>query len=88
MISEEFGKVGSKGELYPPRKIREALGLHPNSRIRYIVSPKGYLIVEKVISVEDLLSSPTLAKVSTEEIEELSESIQKEGENTFDQSLH
>jgi len=84
MVSEEFGKVGSKGELYPPRKIREALGLYPNSRIRYTISPKGYLIVERVISVEDLLVSPPLAKVSTEEIEKLSESMQKKGENEFD----
>ncbi len=84
MISEEFGKVGSKGELYPPKKIREALGLFPNSRIRYFLSPRGYLIVEKVVSVEDLLKTPALAKVSSEERERLSESMQKKGENDFD----
>lgn len=83
MISEEYGKVGSKGELYPSKKIRETLGLYPNSRIRYFLSPRGYLIVEKVISVEDLLKAPVLAKVSPEEIEQLSESMQKKGENEF-----
>ena len=85
MISEEFGKVGSKGELYPPIKIRKALGLNPNTRIRFFISPKGYLIVEKVISVEELLAKPALAKVSVEEIEKLSEEMQRiHGEKKFD----
>ncbi|MFW9915342.1 MAG: hypothetical protein ACFFGZ_06990 [Candidatus Thorarchaeota archaeon] len=84
MILEEYGKVGSRGELYPPRKIREALGLYPNNRIRYFLSAKGYLIIEKVISVEDHLKSPFLAKVSSEEIEGVSESMQEKGESDFD----
>ena len=84
MISEEFGKVGSKGELYLPKKFREALGLFPNSRIRFYISPKGYLIVEKVVSIEDLLKSPPLAKVSSVDVEKLSETMQKKGENEVD----
>lgn len=84
MISDEFGKVGSKGELYLPKKFRNALGLEPNSRIRYFISPKGYLIIEKVISIEELLKSPSLAKVTVNEIEKLSETMQKEGENIND----
>ncbi len=84
MISEKYAKVGSKGEFYLPKKFREALGLSPNSRIRYYISPKGYLIIEKVISVEDLLKTPSIARVSTQEIEALSETIQKHGEKEFD----
>ncbi len=84
LISDEFGKVGSKGELYLPKKLRNVLGLEPNSRIRYYISPKGYLIIEKVISIEELLKSPSLAKVTVEEIENLSEILQKKGENNND----
>jgi len=84
MISEEFSKVGSKGEFYIPKKIREALGLSPNSRIRYFISPKGYLIIEKVISIEDLLKKPFIARVSPQDIEKLSETMQKRGEEEFD----
>ncbi len=84
MISDEFGKIGSKGELYLPKKLRNLLGLEPNSRIRYFVSPKGYLMIEKVISIEELLKSPSLAKVTVEEIEKISVTMQKKGENNSD----
>lgn len=84
MITEEYAKVGSKGELYLPKKFRDALGLSPNSRIRYFISPKGYLIIEKVISVEDLLKMPSIARVSAQDIETLSEKMQKQGETEFD----
>ena len=58
LISDEFGKVGSKGELYLPKKLRNVLGLEPNSRIRYFISPRGYLIIEKVIRVLDKEAPP------------------------------
>lgn len=77
MLPEEVGKVGTKGELYPPKKIRQQLNLLPESRVRYFISPKGYLIVEKIVSIEEILSKPPLAKISVAEIENLSEETQK-----------
>lgn len=84
MISAEFGKVGSKGELYLPKKFREKLGLTPNSRIRYYLSPKGNLVIEKVFTIEELIAAPSIATVSVEEIETLSESMQQKGEQARD----
>ena len=55
MLTEEYGKVGSKGELYPSVKIRKKLGLKPNNPVKYRISPKGYLIVEIVETAENLL---------------------------------
>lgn len=79
MISDEFGKVGSKGELYPSAKLRKRLHLEPNTKVRYRVSPKGYLIVEAVYSIEDLLQEPKVKTVRFEEIEALSEKMQEHG---------
>ncbi|HMF31665.1 MAG TPA: hypothetical protein VKK79_09635 [Candidatus Lokiarchaeia archaeon] len=84
MSTEEFGKVGSKGELYPSAKIRKQLNLIPNMRVKYRISPAGYLIVEPVLSVEELLKLPRFAKVSFEEIEKLSEKMQDQGSEDAD----
>ena len=81
MISDEFGKVGSKGELYPSAKLRKQLHLEPNTKVRYHVSPKGYLIVEVVYSIEDLLQESKAATVRFGEIEALSEKMQEQGEH-------
>ena len=84
MTSEEIGKVGSKGELYPSAKIRKALNLLPNTRVKYRISPKGYLIVEIIHSIEELLHAPKLATVSFDEIEALSEKMQEQGYSDAD----
>ena len=41
------GHVGSKGELYPPKKILEELGLKPGSRV-LLKAESGRLIVEPI----------------------------------------
>lgn len=84
MTTEEFGKVGSKGELYPSAKLRKQLHLLPNSRVKYRISPKGYLIVEPVLSIEDLLELPRFTTITFDEIEELSEKMQEEGQKDED----
>lgn len=79
MASEQIGFVGSKGELYPPKKIKQLLDLKPKTRVRYRISPKGYLIVEIIPSLEDLMKEPPVASVSVDETEELSERMQARG---------
>ncbi|MHA1973667.1 MAG: AbrB/MazE/SpoVT family DNA-binding domain-containing protein [Candidatus Hodarchaeales archaeon] len=77
MATNNIGKVGRKGELYPPKELRETLGLHPNTKIRFYASPKGQLIIEKIITAEDLLKMAPIAKIATEKIEMTSEQMQK-----------
>ncbi|MHA1847287.1 MAG: hypothetical protein ACTSXU_06555 [Promethearchaeota archaeon] len=79
MTSEEFGFVGSKGELYPPKKLRKLLSLEPKTQVKYRSSPKGYLIVEIIHSLDQLLKKPPIAKVTIEETESLSKKMQKSG---------
>jgi len=81
MISDELGKVGSKGELYPSTRMRKALHLTPNTKVLYRISPRGYLIVEIVHSVKDLLKAPRLTKANFEEMEAISERMQEKGQS-------
>mgnify|MGYP003884868031 CR=1 FL=1 len=41
------GRVGSKGELFPPKEIREKLGLRPHTKVVYRVEG-GKLVVEPI----------------------------------------
>ena len=53
----EESRVGSKGELFPPKKLREKLGLKPHTKVIYKIED-GRLIVEPVPSIEELLKEP------------------------------
>jgi AbrB family looped-hinge helix DNA binding protein len=67
IISES--RVGSKGELFPNKEIRERLGLKPNTKVIYRVKD-GTLIVEPIPAIEDLLDEPPLVVASLEELRE------------------
>ncbi|MEX2703438.1 MAG: AbrB/MazE/SpoVT family DNA-binding domain-containing protein [Candidatus Baldrarchaeota archaeon] len=76
LISEIIVKVGKKGEIYFPIKFRKMVGLRPGDRVRVRVEGDK-IILEKEKDVEDLLGDYVL-KVSVEEVEKISEEIQKE----------
>jgi len=61
------GKVGSKGELFPPKEIREQLGLESGQEIEYRIS-NGTLIIEKILKPEEILAKPKKAIISFEEL--------------------
>jgi len=63
---EAESEVGSKEELYPPKKIREALGLKPGRKIRFKVEGNR-LIVESIPSIEDLVAMKSTTRISLEE---------------------
>lgn len=73
-----IGKVGSKGELYPPKKIRDEIGLKPEVQVEFIVTPNGELIIRKIEKLEDILKLKPIAKVKQDEFEELSEPMQNQ----------
>jgi len=65
-VSESESVVGSKEELYPPKKIRRALGLRPGMKVRYRVEGRR-LLVEPVPTVDELLEiKPTVTITSKE----------------------
>ncbi len=62
-------QVGSKGELFLSKQIRDSLGLKPGDRI-YLEIQEGKLIVRKVPDLRELLKMPRIGKPETpEEIE-------------------
>jgi len=58
--------VGSKGELFPPKAMRERLGLEPRTRIIYR-EEAGRLIVEPILRLEDTLAEPPEIEITLEE---------------------
>ncbi len=60
------GKVGSKGELFPPKKIREELGIAPGTTVSFSLD-RGRLVVQPLPSLKELLSREPKVVISAEE---------------------
>lgn len=56
-------KIGSKGEIFPPKAIREKLGFEPDQPILLFIH-EDQLIVRKLHSIEEILNSPPKTKIS------------------------
>jgi bifunctional DNA-binding transcriptional regulator/antitoxin component of YhaV-PrlF toxin-antitoxin module len=56
-------KIGSKGEIFPPKEVREYLGLKKNQSILMKVY-SNRIIVQRIDSLEEILSKPADVKVS------------------------
>ncbi|MGQ4892150.1 MAG: AbrB/MazE/SpoVT family DNA-binding domain-containing protein [Candidatus Njordarchaeia archaeon] len=63
---ESERRVGSKVELFLPKKIRETLGLKPKKKVKYRVA-NGKLIVEPIKSVEELLDEKSKVSITSNE---------------------
>ena len=64
-----IGKVGSKGELFPPKSIRGQIGLKKGDRVMYRVV-LGKLIVEKIKTSKEILNTKGKIELSIEELNE------------------
>ena len=62
-----ISRVGSKGELFPPKEIREKLGLKAHTKVLYKIED-GRLIVEPIPSIEEVLNEPPLLETTLEEL--------------------
>ena len=68
------GIVGKKGELYPPKEIREALNLKSGQKVIFRVE-EGKLIVEPVLSLRDALKMKKFDKTTVERFQKEREEI-------------
>jgi bifunctional DNA-binding transcriptional regulator/antitoxin component of YhaV-PrlF toxin-antitoxin module len=59
-------RVGSKGELFPPKEIREKLGLRAHARVIYKIED-GRLVVESIPSLEEVLKEPPSVEIVLED---------------------
>jgi len=73
-------RVGSKGELFPPKEIREELGLRPLAKVIYKVEG-GRLLVEVVPSLEEVLKEATSVEVTLEEFHAFRRELSRRGES-------
>jgi AbrB family looped-hinge helix DNA binding protein len=62
------GVVGKKGELFPPKRIRELIGLKSGDKVIYRVE-QSKLIVEPVPDLVTALKLPKFAKTTVKEFE-------------------
>ncbi len=56
-------KIGSKGEIFPPKDIREKLGFEPDQPILLYIQ-NDQLIIRKLHSIEEILKTPPKVKIS------------------------
>lgn len=72
-------KIGSKGEIFPPKDLREELGFKPDQPIILYVH-KDQLIIRKVHSLEELLKEPPKVKISYHAWKQFKEELSEEYE--------
>ena len=73
-------KIGSKGEIFPPKAIREKLGFEPDQPIIMFIH-EDQLIVRKLNSIEEILNSPTKMKISYHAWKQFKEDLTEEYES-------
>jgi AbrB family looped-hinge helix DNA binding protein len=59
-------QVGSKGELFPPKEMREKLGLKPCTKVVFTVEA-GRLVVEAIPTVDEMMQRETPVEITLEE---------------------
>ena len=73
-------RVGSKGELFPPKEIREKLGLRPHVKVIYKIE-EGRLVVEPVPNLEDVLKEPPFVEITLEEFHGFRRELSRKAES-------
>ncbi len=73
-------RVGSKGELFPPKEIRESLGLRARTRVVYTVD-EGRLVVEPVPSLEEVFHEPKPVETTLREFHSFRRELSKRVES-------
>ena len=73
-------RVGSKGELFLPKKIREELGLRPHTKVIYKVEGNR-LVVEPIPSLEEVLKKQPSVEITLEEFHEFRRGLSRSAES-------
>jgi len=73
-------RVGSKGELFPPKEIREKLGLRAHARVIYKIED-GRLLVEIVPSLEEVFKEPPIVEITLEEFHKHRKELSRKAES-------
>ena len=74
LANRVLGRVGRKGELFPPKQIREAAGLRPSDLVAY-TAENGKIEVVKVPTLREAFKQRKFAKISFKEFEEMTHEV-------------
>jgi bifunctional DNA-binding transcriptional regulator/antitoxin component of YhaV-PrlF toxin-antitoxin module len=69
-MKQSKGRVGPKGELFPPRQVREEAGLKPGDHV-ICRADHGRFEVVKIPGLREAFSRKKIAKVTFEEFENM-----------------
>jgi bifunctional DNA-binding transcriptional regulator/antitoxin component of YhaV-PrlF toxin-antitoxin module len=72
-------RVGSKGELFPPKEIRRRLGLRAHMKVIYKIE-SGRLVVEPVPSLEEVLKESLPVEITLEEFHKHRKELSRQAE--------
>jgi len=73
-------RVGSKGELFPPKEIREKLGLRAHTNVIYKIED-GRLVVEPVPNLEEVINETPSVEITLEEFHEHRKKLSRKAES-------
>jgi bifunctional DNA-binding transcriptional regulator/antitoxin component of YhaV-PrlF toxin-antitoxin module len=73
-------RVGSKGELFPPKNIREKLGPHAHTKVIYRIEAEK-LVVEPVPSLEEVLKESSNVEVTLQELHKHRKELSRKAES-------
>ena len=71
------GLVGRRGELFPPKRVREEAGLKPGDRVIYRADP-GRIEIVKIPGPREAYSRRKIAKITFEEFENMTGEVLSE----------
>jgi AbrB family looped-hinge helix DNA binding protein len=77
--NEYILKVGSKGEIFPPKEIREKLGLVSNQPIILVVH-RNSVIIRKIHSLDEILQQPAKVTISSQAWKEFRKQLSEDAE--------
>ena len=73
-------RIGSKGELFIPKKIRDMFGLKPRMKVIYRVE-KDRIIIEPIPSIEDILKEKPEIEITLDEFHKFRRKLSREAES-------
>ena len=74
MTSKVKGKVGRKGELFPPKSVREQAGMKPGDQVTYEAT-EGRIEVQRIPSLKETFAQKKFAKVSFKKFEDMTSEV-------------
>lgn len=79
MVRSYVVKIGSKGEVFPPKEVREELGLTRGQPLIMTVDGEK-MTIRKLHSVESILNQPAKTSISSHALKEMRRSLGEDAE--------